>query len=56
MKLNNPFDLTDLLLLCGIGLIWGALYSQVKWISFLVLGLILFGLGLIIMKNKMGGE
>lgn len=55
MKIKNPFDLTDILLISGTGFIWGSLYTQIRWLSFLVLGLILFCLGLLIFKNKIGG-
>ena len=58
MKLRNPFDLADILIFIGMGLIWAALYSQTRWVSFLVVGIILFCLGLLIsiFKDKVEGE
>jgi len=47
MKFKNPFDKIDIIMIIGLLMLGGGIYSQIPWLAFCVIGAILSVIGLL---------
>jgi len=47
MKFKNPFDKIDIIMIIGLLMLGGGIFTQIPWLSFVIVGGILTILGII---------